>query len=1469
MALSATVSPWDYGYEPNYSDPSRMEKDLDTDEVMIINAFVFVRNDMGEVVLREAASFVYKHPKAPPIEDLASWRDELGLMNSKLADLVAPSCASPLDLQNYWGYDRLKVHEYHTEMEIIYAFQDYLHAQDVDVVTGWNIDFFDFPFLFKRWIHHCKVLGEYDLPQPNFGYLVGGCSKLSTFKSDRPKGPKVTEGASVKKGKSYDSVTLKHLCMIDGLAVWNANYADFPHTLNSVSSKNLDHPVGAVSAAAHLALKKGTDFFASRDEPLPEEELCRFAGASTLTDLLRSAQRDPDGTLNRATHETLRDKVAGEFSDAGGKRSFPMKKVEFKHENGERYWKSGGHDLLRFVLYCAIDCILPVLLLKLKGVMFSQLSFSMITGLKLDDILGKGQQAKVNMILLRACKQMNGGEILPHDKGYHHLHWPCVFRHPLGCRRAVLMNIDRLKPPDGKQRNEGGLVQKPFEYGLVGGGGMVVTKDAASMYPTRLETSNLCSTRFLTSELIAEKNVPRYRYAKITLGSAEDNFCGERVCDHETALEIGCNTDDLKQTFFHQQRGAIMPGIVVDLAAKRASGKNAKALWFAIYEHCENVLLEERTLGGFPPARDGSSLCTLDGYEFCQKMSDFSCKIDAKGPDDDPRERLLRHLGLSDAVEYLRTHGEETAEMVQFSRAVELLKSNVVLVHLLKRLGSFRVACPSGPGDLNKAAVLLMLNTVKSLAVLSAEEKTFRVLLKLSRIQYENFELYQLEVKRAMNSMYGILMRANGAFALPEIGASITSLGRRTISEVKCIAERQTTEYAKRCMGFAADSEKSDPSLKSSVVAFGKDNPRYVFAGGILRRLHRFFVRTFYDSLRVEELIKGVYGDTDSIMSLFAKHSVVNVEQAFAVLLFLVQIINSYCAFGYSTPRMTKFEDEKISRKTVIYQQKRYDMYATYKIEKSVVKLLPAGSNKSDTLPFLNELMSRTSEEFLVNLEKGYSAKEATNKLVFEIKKRLLEFAMEKIDPEELTTTTKLSKFDPSLEVQSSVGGKIAARMLARGEPVCAGDRVTYLSVRNRFTGEISLEEYGHFLRNMDTLAPDLLLIWETKVKNKLVAFLRHLLCPLNDMVLLDTVYLDRETENNSAQSVQLEIQSKYLSRFVFAGPGDLERRLEKRRRMAEESHGFSARNAFFGKKSTQPCQDAVYPKEIECLSCFRFFDPKVYVVHRRTPDSAAVLTERSGLSNLLPFGGNSQCSLPRSAASSSSSNKSRGGKALKAAATKRKQHASSHLGSSSLLQSWLVKVPPSDEKVQPEFLVKKESSEVPSGTNLPRTYEIVDGSLSYEELLRKGESVHLIFGDDCESENRESSLSAFGGPSCRRHVTIEYEGDLQEKETRYVLSHLGNHRKVCPSCYADEATIVPVLQKKHRAFYGDFVEARAVCMICIEFPQVPPDREAPDTPETCTMTVCENYKRKKELSYFMGGVETELAAFEAVHASW
>jgi DNA polymerase elongation subunit (family B) len=1386
---------------------------LDADLVTVICALVFEDSGGGEPKLKEGRAFVYVHPDDHPERTL---EEELETWRVRIRELVAKACAKMpsfdvADLVEFWGYDKLRVFEYHSEMEPIYAFEDYLHESDIDILAGWNQDGFDLPFLFKRWQHHRYVLKKTSLRQPNFGLLVGGRSELRSFYKKKPEEgggvgivPKAT--ASAKTQKSYDTITTPHLTGNDGLLIWKTDHMkEKPHNLNAVSQRTLSFPKPVVAVAVALAKLSCSEVLDNSNEQREgggddeerEEEMSNSKKGFPVSELLSNPTRK--SFLVRKTSEGL-DSLFESYTNPASKESFPMKKIEFHHAHGIRYWETGGLLMLKFLLYCSIDCKLPAMLLKSKGKMQAQLSFCMVSGVNFEDVVARGQQAKVSSTLYVYSKKLHDGLFLVYDKGYHHYHWPGVWRNSAGPAAAVARDYDRLKPFYGTKGNEGGRVQDPGGYGLFNC--YVTTEDAASLYPSIMETLNLCSTSYVNSKIISMYQIPRWEFATFTLGSASLNMAGEHVLDHSKALALGCPDDNLKVTHFHQTCKTVVPYVVRDLRDVRGNAKKAKAAWLLLFDYLK--LMEEQGKGGVA----------------LERLEDERVETASNGGSSEKeKEALGKHLGL------LEKHASLWSS--SGNEELSIFINNPKIVSLLKAVCSWSVELPAEPKDLySKNGCVVLNNMLKNVEALPSAERTPIVLQQLCETQADNFEHYQLGVKCLMNSLYGVLMRVAGSLALPEISATVTAFGRDLITMVKCLVERQTTDHAKRHLGISGFADCNDPEAAKRV--FSEEEVRGLVAvGKMLRGLPEGFVTAFKKWLTSYQAICVIYGDTDSVMNTHPKHNVVNIHQAFEVMRFLVELINAHFPKG----KMLKFEDEKISECTKLDMAKNYDMRARYKIEKHKVKPVLAGSGKSDTLPFVNELLEECKNKLLSAVAEGYTAREATQLVVFIVKKKLLEFAMGLIPSYQLTITMRLKEVKPNATSQH---GTVANKMIARGVPVNGGDDVTFIYVKHKITGEKDVESLDHMLDPLNQLEPDLPAIWENRMKKKITTFLSHLLVPIEDITLLASVYPDVEQEKLRSQNEQLVYQREYLSLLMYRGEGDVESRFAKRE-ILEKRHRDAlgaleiTRSAVFSEPNDPRSNEEVrkraerireweerkkatlFPSQIECRVCYRFFDPKSYRFER------------------------CRCAKDRS----------------KKVAKKPNAEPVRFFGRSTKHESRPTKAP-----------LAREERLCPCGGKSKPIHEF--------ELATKKHNR----GRTNEEEEEEDERRTERGIKRKRqaHVPLVYDGDDDcdsQSENRYYRVFTGKYSRICPSCESNRTKHVEHFKALHKETMNDYFRNRAICLTCIEAAQVPTDPVHPDSPETCTLIGCAIYKKRMTLWTAGMMYDEQLSFLGAHHESW
>jgi DNA polymerase elongation subunit (family B) len=845
--------------------------DPECDPVVVISALVFDDASGVKPNLREGRIFVYKHEKAAPCADLNLWITNCQKKLQKAIESGDPHRTQHYkDLMEFWEYGKIKLEEYDDEMSIIYAFEKFLHDSDIDIVTGWNFVPFDIPYFHKRWLKLKEgTTGPHKLRQPNFGALVRQSSHLQSY--NPVQGASFGGGGSAKQGRSYDYVSMPHYILNDGLEMWRNDKEEKRHTLNVVAQRFLEYDKAAVAAGVQLAKQCASEMYqrGNMNKENYEREKDSSLQHCSLADLVKSNKQedndedeDDEEIGEKDIRETLLghkiqlekltvsmlDTVSEIFTSPTSTETFPMKKIEFKHSEGRRYHRTGGELMLKFGIYCAIDCLLPVLLIKYKGKIQSQLSFAMVSGVNFEDVYGRGQQMKVDTAIYIYTFKLYDGMFLTPDKGYHHYHWPRVFRHPHGPAKAVMYFWDRLKPFYGGKANEGGKVQKPTGYGVYDD--IVFTEDAAAMYPSEMGSNSLCFTAFLTSGLIEEYDVPRYEYVRKPLGSVELNMCGERVQDHEAALLVGCDTDDLKVSYFHQNCETIVPSIVSDFSVIRGNGKVAKAAWLALAKKCV-VYIE----GG-----NGTKTFELIEIEYHQSETTDSAYLESYKATNETLQTIFNVAKTTPA------HGQTLIKDAQ------MFAENATLTFFLKRVCTWCVNMPKELEQLSSdSKVVLLKLMLRVLTTIPSEQRTPLNIMRLAENQSSNFESFQLGVKVCMNSLYGVLMRVAGALALPEISTTVTASGRDHITHVLCTTERQTSQNAKDYLGLINSSEKADATLAKKVnKGLNWNQPLkydcYIPAGKFMRKLPEAFVPKLARSLQSYENINTLYGDTVSYL---------------------------------------------------------------------------------------------------------------------------------------------------------------------------------------------------------------------------------------------------------------------------------------------------------------------------------------------------------------------------------------------------------------------------------------------------------------------------------------------------------------------------------------------------------------------------------------------------------------------------
>lgn len=1197
----------------------------DTDACVVIVAMIFtVGADFG-LSFTEARAFTYRHPdQEQRLPSNSEW-DELlterfaqalkaenarrSAVNSGENGDHAPDTntrALPIldeaniKLKSPWNYDKLVVREYDTEMEMIYAFENHLHASDIDIICGWNEEGFDFPYLYWRYVYHAHVLnGAYNIP--NFGALVGGFSTLR--KQD-----------GLYKKNDCDVVSTDMYTKNDGVVIWVKDQEAKPYSLNMVSSRELVYPLDHIQRGFIIQRDTYRHMFPSQS-PI-----------SSTPSSSSSLEFNHDKWVSEMTPEELEYETFLALDDieeklVSGSEKFPMKKLEFDHATGYVSWKTGGYLWLRYIFYCMADTLLAYMNLRVKGKILNQQSLCMVAGVNLSDVIGRGQQSRVVNNIYVNCHKRYGGTYLVQDKGYNHLHWHGVFRHPMGPRAAVEAQWSRLMPYEGNHvfltddggdlavvaksgstrkkgqgasplakanqkstkkkkqppGNEGGFVQQLESEGIQEG--YVTTLDFRSMYPYILYILNLCFVSSLNSFTIAEYNVKKYEYFSKTIGASNKNMCGERVTDPEASAVSMIHTPDVKKTHFHQGCPTILPPLIIDLAQERTNGKDSKMIWAIIMTAVKST--------GSRGFLNSSML------ESKKKWAEFRLT---------PATPSTSMTGTSTTIEdYVFDcapwyWGKRDLEMSQFKRRL------------------FHTLCEG---------------------ILRSEDPYDFV--NLCQSNTMNFDAYQLQVKVFMNSLYGVLMMCYGALSYPELSATITSFGRYLLNLIRTITETLSSDKAKTHKLFfgwnkkkftkdimeilveiykkeqhsATNNSNSDmnaeyldidemndtPAIKEAkaaikikhLVSFIKS--KETMGLGFLRHIDNEMMRTLTENnvLKSFQALFSLYGDTDSIMVKLPQSSVVNRHQAFAVMEHLTETINDKLI------QEMLLQPEKISEVMNLHKQKNYDMKAMLKPEKDVkLDWLFKGSDKSDTSPFVNDLLNMSRAYLLLRIGEGHAKNTVFQSLCLIIKRELLKLATGEISPAKLTITKKLSRFDPDGTLTHN---RVAIQMKNRGETVNSGDLITYIHVLLKNGSNQILDKnttnqvnksgkrkkpiYRQAVESFDyvmkmNLKIDLEYIWTNCIKNKLTAFLRNVVAPIFDHVRLSSVYPSVMQNQEYKKNKQHEEQENLVYAVMYEGEGDIEWRFRKRNRALGANRWTSD-----------------VGKEYECAICYTFFVEK------------------------------------------------------------------------------------------------------------------------------------------------------------------------------------------------------------------------------------------------------------------------------------
>lgn len=1102
---------------------------LDTDPVAILSAVIKETNVQSGIDFEQAVVFIYKHPDAEPTLLPTEWMETLKEKYGQDESL--------------WSFDQVSVREFNSETAMLFAFMNFIHESDIDVLIGYNIDRFDLPYIYKRMLFHSKhgELKENLVPTAygnpgllafdmegeikvfNLGCLRKGYSKMKQ------------DYKSQKMGIISHRVNCDFYIMADGYNMWINDNMEKPtnYTLNVVAMENLMYSDTQVTTCYDRVKQKHKGVVGGGEQLGLFEKKILYSrlGYDDLISIAAKNVDDLERTLN-SEREQEKDK------EARAKMGFEMKKIDFDHAKGFTYWTTGGISMLHYALYCVIDSILPSAMIQKKSKLTANLLFSGMTGVGMLSIISAGQHKLVTSQVYALYKTHDSGIKLPYDRGCMHIHWPGVFDHPAGVAAGVRQNWERLKPYDRDcAQNQGGAVQELALHGVVDD--ITVTADAGSMYPTTLTAQKYSPCSFLNTHLIQKYDIPRHEYSVKYIGDSELNWCGEKVENPLEAAILGCENSQLKVTYWYQRMDPALGEMVKTSFADRNSGKKAKVIWITLLRHLNNLSEED-----------------------AEALNDLLDKIGGMTK----VERATK--GMATLEEYIKSCpklGSEFSNVAKNKRMMDLLKT------MIKKI---------------------------------MDVTSVRDLENLCLFQYENAENFQLAVKRTMNSLYGVLMMANSIFSCPEIAASITASGRLEIGTVRVTAERLTSTLSKEHMGYAGVMVKSNPD---QVKPFLGDDGNGVYAGH-LRFMQNETTSVMAAMLRSFEAFVSIYGDTDSVMCRSIKTSVVNKPQGFAVMDHLCIISNK------TLPGMLKFNAEKIAVIAILIAQKIYDMKAFLSSDEDApIKWIFSGADKSDTIPFVKELLSKCKQIILNGLDDGgRDLNEVMTHTCYTIDHALISFAMGRIPPAKLCMTKQLSKLTYAQKPPHHA--QVAKKMQARGVQVNIKDYITYTFVKTNRPGSAAEPEDLNYIMASESPQDmlDLLQIWESCIENKIMGFLRNLIVPVSDYPSLDPMACKEVIKlQKKAEDVLKKAQNDYIKAGLFNRSDGIIKRLDKR---SKEETKLKNYPSFISKIQK------------ECKLCFQFYTmvPKKEEGGSRTHisleyESPEGKTKENGVRDLCP----------------------------------------------------------------------------------------------------------------------------------------------------------------------------------------------------------------------------------------------------------
>ena len=567
-------------FHPKRQEPTLPDED-DTDPCFMI---VAVERRLGvdkALHFHRTLAFLLKHPEE---------QEKMDRGRHPLDRTLAAALPTSLPAQ----YSDIVVQEFDDEKVMIEAFARLIKEWQPDVLTGWNIEGFDLPYLYLRdQVLAAKKLGR---TEELNGIIEGGHGG----RASKPKSPPnlsfslqqregrgswawyQQRGSAAKGERQVLSIKMPYINMVDGLNVWLDTQAnDKPLTLDHQSEKHLTYrEVKEAADATHLL--HGIDRVRVPD---------RF---------FTRAEYWPDGDTRKKPVQ------------------FPRRKLNVDVTKGGEYWKGGGRMLWFFLCYCYIDAVLPVHLLEDRSKLDYMIAMGSLCNLTFQQVFG-GQQKKVFGNVATTAKRFHLDELprnhpnhgVPHlipDYGRRHLHWPDAWLQP---EPFLALNFAKTSPRFKKKPDKAKGYEGAYNFDPHRGWHLdpIVVPDFTSLYPSLMIAYGLVYMGFLTRFMIKHYALPRYTYSRTVIGADGQSIyplapiqpihpsihpsihspcfanlflvhCGESVVDAAAAEQEGYGEPELKECFWHSDvEYSILKTAQKKLFAMRKGFKGEMARW--------------------------------------------------------------------------------------------------------------------------------------------------------------------------------------------------------------------------------------------------------------------------------------------------------------------------------------------------------------------------------------------------------------------------------------------------------------------------------------------------------------------------------------------------------------------------------------------------------------------------------------------------------------------------------------------------------------------------------------------------------------------------------------------------------------------------------------------------------------------------------------------------------------------------